>query len=381
MYDVSDDFLANLEYSHAVVTRVSAYTAQGSPIAGCDDIPVSGGEVSVDWSSQVRRTCSVEIADWRYASYLKPYGTQLFIQKGVRFMNGQVEWCPLGYFRIEDGDDSWPKKGFTLTGVDRAKVVSDNVFTYPDQPRTGNSIKFEINRLIADAFALDLTSRYYGGPAAPVVNDLSAGLASTVYQNSNVETPKVWMVGDNRWQGVLDIALAAGCEVYFDPQGKPTIRRVPVITDTPVWRVESGKILVSSNIKISRANTYNVVVVNTIQGTDTPIIVTAADTDPLSPTYVGAYGRLVYTYPRTVPYDLASTVTSTILSKTRTLIREVSFTTVCNPALEGGDVITQVYPDGTEENFLVDSFSIPLGVVASMDVNTRSTAPNLEEFV
>lgn len=376
MYDVSSDFLGSLEFSHRVITQVSGYSSEGNPIPDCDDIPITGGSVNIDWSSQVRRTCTVEIADWRYGSLLQPYGTQLFIQKGIRFPNGQIEWCPLGFFRIESTPDAWPKGAISVSGVDRSRVIADYPFLYPDQPSTVNSVAFEVQRLIASGFELPPTFTYYGG-TPPTLIDNSSGAASVVYQNEDAKNPKVWMLGDSRWQGIADMALAVGCEVFFDPLGRPTLRRVPTIADTPVWRVESGKILAKTSFQVTRANCYNMIVVNTVEDNATPVIVTASDDDPNSPTYTGTYGRVVYKYPKQVPPALASNVATTLLGKTKSLIREVSFSTVVNPALEGGDVITQVYPDGNEENFIVDSFSIPLGVTAMMDVTTRSNAPDL----
>ena len=376
MYAVSADFLETLSYSHVTVTRVSAYNSEGNPIPDCDDIPITDGSVTVDWGSLVRRTCTVTVGDWRYESLLQPYGTQLFIQKGVRFPNGQIVWCPLGYFRIESITDAWPKGAITITGVDRSRVISDYPFLHPDQPSTIASVAFEIQRLIASGFELPPTAAYYGG-AVPLLLDQSSGAASVVYQNIDAKNPKVWMLGDSRWQGIADLALSVGCEVFFDPLGQPTLRRVPTIADSPIWRVASGDILVKTDIQITRANAYNMIVVNTVEDNATPVIVTASDDNPNSPTYIGTYGRVVYKYPKVVPPALASNVATTLLGKTKSLIREVSFTTVTNPALEAGDVITQIYPDGNEENFVVDSFSIPLGVTASMDVTTRSNAPDL----
>jgi Domain of unknown function (DUF5047) len=382
MYSVSSSFLPALRYSHTVVSQVDLYSPEGVPLVY--DLPVSEGSVTVDGSSQVHRTCSVTVADPKYYKLVTPYGNQLFIRRGIKYISGAIEWVPLGYFRIDSVHESWPFNGLSISGADRAKVLVDVPFTHDDQVSDTRTVLEEIARIAADGFRL-YGENYYGS-FNPAISDLAPSIAllHQPYTPTDKFPDLYWVLGDSRVDAINNLALSAGVEFYFNPQGGPTVRKIPTINDPVVWTISSGNpdgILLTADRELTREETYNVVIVNSSdQSSIDPLIFTAEDLDPTSPTYVGIIGRSIYVYPTIVDSDRAQTVANSLLAQTRQLIRQISVTTVSNPALESGDVVQLNLPDGTTHTVLVDGFTIPLGSESSMDLNCRSSAPILTDI-
>jgi hypothetical protein len=376
---LSANFLPALRYSHTVVSQVDLYSPEGVPLVY--DLPISEGSVTVDGSSQVRRTCDITVADPKYYKLVTPYGSQLFIKRGIKYISGAIEWVPLGYFRIESVHETWPFNGLSVVGADRAKVLVDNPFTHDDQVSDTRTVLEEIARLAAEGFRL-YGENYWGGYNPQLTDfDPTNALLHQPYTPTDKFPDLYWVLGDSRIDAINNLALSAGVEFYFLPGGGPAVRKVPTINNTPVWTITSGNpdgIIIQADRELTREETYNVVIVNSSdQSSIDPLLFIAEDLDPTSPTYVGIHGRIIYVYPTIVDSDRAQTVANTLLAQTKQLIRQISLTTVCNPALGEGDVITAVLPDGTSINVLVDGFTIPLGSESAMPLNCRSSVPIL----
>lgn len=358
MYAVSELFLRTLRVSHAVALRVDAYRA-GELIA--ENLPISGGAVRVDGSSRVRRTLSVTISDANLApstdpaSTLSPFGTELFVRRGIRYINGQVEWCPLGWFRIESARVT-TSSAVELTGSDRGVYVQDARFTAATASNTSNRIPAEIERLIVDAL-----------PSAVVIDRTG----------STARTPSIaWE--EDRWAAIDELAAAIGAVVYFDADGQAIIEPVSSIDDAPAWLVDAGEtgVLVEAETSTTREGTYNAVRASGEPvGDVAPVSAFVVDDDPNSPTfYDGPFGRKPHLYvsPLITTSAQAQSAARAMLDRVRGLSRQLSLTTVPNPALECGDVITVRLPDSSVETHLVDGFDIPLDSTSGMSLSTRS---------
>jgi hypothetical protein len=176
------------------------------------------------------------------------------------------------------------------------------------------------------------------------------------------------------------VASAIGAEVYADADGTFVIAELPdVLTTTPVWTIAAGE--GGAYIRAARGmsagdirNGWLVRGENTETNT-APVTELVVDTDPGSPTYWdGPFGH------RPGFYSSATITTSAAAIAAGTLLLRASvapnasadISALPNPALEPGDVLRVVYPDGTAELHQVHSVPIDLGVGAAMDIQTIS---------
>lgn len=364
MYAVSQRFLDALRASHAVEVRVESWRGA---VQLASDLPVNGGSVTVDGGSQVRRTLSLTIADPSLdpgndpTAVLAPYGTDLVVKRGIRFPDGSIEYAPLGRFRIENVTTAVGGEAIQVTGSDRTAYVQDAKFTTTAESNTSNTIPAEITRLITEALAV-------------AVSNLSS---------STAPTSKVYWEQD-RWAAIDDLAKSIGCVVYFDPSGTAVIDPVPAITDPVAWYVDAGEsgVMVTGQRDTSREGTYNGVVASgESAGQFLPYTATVTDDDPASPTlWGGTFGRKPYFYtsPLITTAQQAIDAATAQLNLVRGLSRQLALSSVPNPALEAGDVIRVLFPDGSYETHLVDSFDVPLDPTSAMTIQTRSSNPTQE---
>jgi hypothetical protein len=366
MFGVSEQFLAALRTSHQVEIRVDAYTA-GATTRLASDLPVAGGSVSAEASSQVRRTLDLTIADptlmpTSEGDALSPYGTELYVLRGLRFPTGTIEWCPLGVFRVEDVKRGLADAAVQVTGADRAKAVADRQFEKPRQPKGSNTRVQWISTLVQEMWP------------GVAVTDSTANVDAMPYP------PPVWE--QDRWAAIEELATSIGADVYFGPRGGLVIRPEPTIDDPVAWWVDAGAsgVLVDGERNISREGTYNVVVATgEASGPFAPARAVVADTDPASPTRVdGPFGRVptFYSSPLLRTTQQAIKAATALLGRARALNRQLELSSIPNPALEPGDVIEVRLDDGSSERHLVDKVTCPLDPATSMGLSTRSTSPD-----
>lgn len=364
MYDVSDLFLRTLRVSHAVELRVDAYKAG---VLFAEDLPISGGSVSVDSGSQVRRTLRLTIADPSLDpgidadSTLSPFSTELRVQRGVRYPNGDIEWVPLGWFRLDSVSASTSAQ-VQVTGVDRAAYVQDSRFLQVEAANTSNTIPTEIARLI-NAVLPSVT-----------VTDLTGSTATT--------PAAFWQ--EDRWGAINELAQSIGGSVYFNPDGNAVIATTPAITNTPVWWVDAGEsgVLLDISAESTREGVYNAVVASgEASGDIAPVVATVTDNDPASPTYwLGPFGQKprFYVSPFITTTAQATSAATSLLNRVRGLSRQLRLSMLTNPALEAGDVIRIRFPDGSTEAHLIDSVDVPLDAESASSLSTRSPDPAKE---
>lgn len=364
MQAVSELFLDSLRASHAVVVQVDAWRGGALLV---EDLPISGGEVSVDAGSQVRRTLSLTVADPGLdpgtdpLAPLAPFGSELVVKRGIRFPNGTVEWAPLGTFRIQEAQTSASGKAVNITGADRGAALQDARFTSVMASVTANTIPAEIARLITAVLP---------------------GVTVTNLTGSTAATPAVYWEQD-RWAAIDELAKAIGASVYFAPDGNAVIAKTPSISDAPVWWVDAGEsgVMVEAEMKLTREQTYNGVVASGENGDTAPVTATVTDNDPASPTlWGGPFGTKPYFYtsPLLTTTGQASSAATSLLNRVRGMSRQLDLTSVPNPALEGGDVIRVRFPNGVVETHLVDALKVPLDPGSPMTLSTRSPDPEKE---
>ncbi|WP_411140242.1 DUF5047 domain-containing protein [Streptomyces sp. x-80] len=358
MYPVSSRFLQAIAESHRLATTITLFRADGT----VTDLPHTGGSVTVDRSASCRRTCSVEIADPSLIprtprAALSVYGSRLRISRGVRYSDGTVETVPLGLFRLDEvaGDpDTGP---VTLSGKSLEVAVADDKFT--ESIRVSGTAVGAVTTLIQATL-----------PAATVISRATDAAIG----------PRTWDIGADRWAAVVECAAAIGAEVYADADGNFVISPLPdILTTTPVWTIAAGEggVYIGATRGMSAVGVHNAVRVsgeNTEMNTP-PVSAVVTDTDPTSPTYYGGpFGRrpMFYSSPTLTSVNACTQAANLLLRQAIAPNATASITSLTNPAIEPGDTVRVVYPDGTKEIHQVASFSISLDTAGAMDLETIS---------
>jgi Domain of unknown function (DUF5047) len=361
---VTEAFRAALRYSHRIATRVDAYHGSTLVLA---DVPFSAGSVSIDGSSDVRRSLSLSVADPALAptdesSVLTPFAAELKVYRGITYPDGTQELAPLGVFRV---DSVSVRNGgaVEVSGPDRSRQIADARFMAAQQSRTTNRVTAEIARLVAEVDA--------------AWSPLAVSIPQTGY------TPAVTWEEDRR-AAIGDLAASVGAEFYFNADGDPVLAAIPAVTDPVAWWVDAGEsgVLIDHEQATTRERTYNAVVARGERTDNTPPVrATAYDTDTASPTrWGGPFGKVprFYASPLLTTTTQAAAAARAILDRTRALHRQLRLSAVPNPALDAGDVIAVRFPDGRYERHVIDKLTIPLGVADAMSIETRSTTPEYE---
>lgn len=358
MYSVTARFLDAIVESHTPVTDVILFRTDGT----VETLPHVGGSVSVDRGSTCRRTCSVTITDTSLiprtpTDKLAVYGAQLRISRGVAYSDGTTETVPLGVFRIDEVSGDVDEGPVTIAGKSLECMVADDKFTSPYKA-SGNAVS-AITALIQRSL-----------PTAEIVNlatDAAIG-------------PRTFDIEGDPWAAVTEIAAAIGAEVYCDADGVFTIAELPdPATATPVWTISAGEggAYVSASRGMNADGVFNGVLARG-ENTETnvaPVSSLVVDNDSGSPTYwSGPFGH------RPMFYSSATLTTTLLCTNAATLKLRAAvapnasadISSLPNPALEPGDVLRIVYPDGTAELHQVQSFSVPLEVGGSFTLQTIS---------
>ncbi len=127
--------------------------------------------------------------------------------------------------------------------------------------------------------------------------------------------------------------------------------------------------------KTTRDLTYNKVVASGQRTDGTPPVWAAvADTDPLSPTFVGGpFGtKTRFTVsPLLTTTGQCTTAAAGLLARTTGMHGSVTLSLVTNPALDAGDVLL-VLDGGVSTAHIIDTVTIPLSAKDTQRVTSRS---------
>lgn len=362
MWPLSTPARLALAGSHRVTARATAYTAP----YGAVTVPISSGSVTVDATSQVRRSATCGIPDaalWpaNPLDILSPFGTELAIDYGIGLGAGRIEWVPLLRGPITDAHRTRPPStgdsAITVSVADRSSQVAEARFSQPTQTIPGATVVAEITRLIQDVLP-DVT-----------VTDLT-------------DSPQIAAQLDierERWaDGIEKLADSIGAEVFADPLGEFVIRPTPQLrSDRVVWVASTGDggALVSIDETLTRENVYNRVVASG-QRTDgtPPVWAVVDDDDPASPTRVGGpFGTKprFYSSPLLTTTQQCTDTARSLLARATGIQATVALSIVTNPALDAGDIVA-VQDSAATSLHILDSVGIPLSVTDTQQLSTRS---------
>lgn len=369
----TDPFLEALMYSHQVNVRAELWpvgAVRGLPLA------IASGSVTADRNAVVRRTTQL-VVDPAFApasirDALTPYGAQLRIWRGIRYINGAVEEYPVFQGRVESVDNAI--EGVTVRASDRAADIVDAKFTSPAEGvATYNvNVTAEASRLIKAVL-----------PTATV----------TIESTSQVKTTRAQVSEQERADLITMLVTSAGAEWFADTSGIFHIPPLPAVitaSTLPVWIVDSGDLGVSiaRAATMDRQGVYNQVVVD---GEATGGTVGAhgfwhvpapgePGHDPTNPMYYGGpFGKVTGFFtgqPVTstqAAIDLAKTLCLNSIAKTRS----ITVSCVPNPKLGLGQVV-RVYglDEGIDGMYFVQTIELPLDPDTEMSL---SLSENVEE--
>jgi kumamolisin len=336
-------------------------------------LPITGGQIQLDCTNRARRqlTCTIgdpDLAPYAVTDLLGIPGLELTIQQTVTYPDGTTETCPLGVFHIEESDATVSyQQPFTIEQApDRGAFLTDARFTGTVQSYTGSAVA-NIGTLMSQGLPPGL-------PHSTFV-DLTG---------SSFVCPQLTWTDPDRWTAIGQLEDSIGGEAFFDAIGQPTVRLVAAKTDPPVWTVNAGPggVMVEAIRKIGRTQTFNAWVVRGMR-TDGTVAAQAlvTDNDTLSPTYWGGpfgYKPRFYSSPTVSTYTQALALGNVLLSQSTGQTKEIDITNVPNPALEGSDVITVVYPNGFEEFAIIDQMTVGLAPTDPQTITTRTYIPPAE---
>lgn len=361
---------------HHPYVRVEVW-AQGVRIDtyGSAGVPIIGGTVTATLASRVARQVSMQVSGtlWEQGidGLLDPYGNELRIFRGItgtslpnfefQVFRGKITDAPLN----DDGVVS-------ISAADRAAEIAGANFMLPESSQAGDPILIEFQRLITDALP-----------------DATFGLSSPI---SNVTPVLTWE--NDRSAACDDLANASGAFWYPEADGDFIMRTVPwTIAQTPILRLCDGlandgdPLIIDWNIGKTRMGVFNQVTVVGERADGTlPVYATARDEDVTSPTYIngkfGVQSQLVNNQAVTTQGQ-ALALANRYLARWKALTETWSVTMIADPSIELGDclflsVVDQELQRIFSSTQVVSSFTMPLTVSDSMDVQFRALTPGLE---
>jgi hypothetical protein len=381
MHAVSDRFLAALKGPHKIAVR--ATLVEEVPQFGTNPIgtpiPVVDGNVSIQSLSDIKSTLTLTVpavdpvTGVQYWDLVQPFGAEIYIERGIEFAPGDIEYVGLGYHRIEQASqDNAPFGQIVLTCLDRNAQLQQNKLVFPLPLNNGDSHRAVFERLV-NGIAIPQQATYPG--LSPDGYGMYLDGRVPIYWTGAYDPDATTIIGD---QIVEDDAFAylsqlikfyyAG--IRFRTTGEMEVYSLKFDFSHPVATLHAGAggEIISTKRSVKRTDVHNVV---TAYGSDpssiTDFIVTF-NADSASPL---AWNKT--TFPKFGP---APTYYSSPLLQTdgdvelagevllrRYIALPVSYTlsVVPNPALECNDPLDVVIrPDLAPQRCMLDTITIPL---------------------
>lgn len=364
MRPVSAQFLRTVRGSHRMRARVRVVESyqEGTDPTGTE-IPVLDGDVQIDSSADIRSTLDLTTSG-EWSGLIAPYGNELFVERGIDYGNGQTEWVSLGYFRIENVEqESAASSKLRVTGSDRMAQTIDSRLPFPEQYAAGTSH--------ADLFAALINGPSEAAPFPDATVEFDYDADTTTLGASQLAEEK-------RFEFLRDAVLPEGKVMYWDHRGVLVVRD----GDAPpsiAFYVDAGPqgVQISASRALSRESVYNGVVAQgeSADGTTDPPVALATNDDPDDPLrWGGPFGKIVRYYSSSfITTDpQAASAAASILTGYAGLPYTVDLTTVPNPALEPLDIIRVRLIDGSVEDHIIDSLTIPLTAGSPLAAKTRA---------
>lgn len=363
MRPVSDAFLRSLPGSHSIAARltlVDGFQTGVQPTG--DQFLIIDGNVTMDAQADVRSSLDVVVnANWPIArdDPFAPYGQEVYVERGIKYDEGNVEYVGLGYHRIDTLDQDDPNAPIIrCTAYDRMQAIVEGRLLEPRQFINGTTFGVVVENLIEEIY-----------PSATIEWDDTTDLATLT---------RSIIVEEDRYAFLNDAITSRGKIWYWDHRGILVIKDVPS-TDEPVYEVRHGRhgVLINMSRTLSRQDVINAVVaIGEATDSLTPVRGIAVDDDPTSPTYFyGSFGQVprFYSSPFLETDDQCIRAARSILSRSLGLTYDVNFGTIVNPALEPYDPVLDKFSHSEAyQVHVLDMISLPLAAEVAMTSQTRT---------
>jgi hypothetical protein len=380
MWPVSDKFKTELNKPvHTVAMRVDLLDTDFRPVqsltgyqTGSDTTSaVVDGSVSLDVSRGSRRTVQLTVLnpdgiytpDGSFGADTDPDGffyvnRLIRVWRGVKYNDGTEELVPVGTFMVDNADVT-VERGMsvvTITGSDLWKKLSKSQFGSPVSYTSGTSLNTIIAGLATEA-----------GVTAMNLDPLPDRTAT----GKRINTEIAFEADDIRGDVLQKLATDYGLDIFFDPMGtlvsedfrNPELREVAWVfgpQDTMAYSIRSS---------FTDDRLYNHVVVTgtAASKTDPPgpvYVAEVKDTDPASPTSIDKIGDRVYRLESGVlgTQDEVDQAALSLFYTVFLLSNKVEMDAVCNPALEGNDLVwvQETRFSEIDKRFLIGTLEVPL---------------------
>ncbi|GAB2732817.1 phage tail protein [Streptomyces bullii] len=347
-------------------------------------VPFGSGQVTPDRTAEVRYAAAVELLSAPRGRHgINSVSTEIRLFQGIKVPRLDVEWIPAGRYTID-------RLRRTRLGVSLDLLGREDIVRGADLP-TARTIGPDTAQACAEQLLAEAL------PGSPVA--WHSGV------KADTQMP-AFVVDEDRWAAVsggtdssgtsTGIADSLGAEVYCDARGIPTFAPVPTLDDPVVWEIPRHLVTAEPSEEETSEGLRNLWAVTGDSGSggkvigpvfrwdDNPDSLTYAGPnpveDPLAPQRLGLpqvrvrTGR--YSSALITSLDQANDVAAAQLANSLGVQASLSFTAVCNPAIEPGDVVLAEVAEGVWERHLIDSNPYTLGGV-SMTCQTRTSTRRL----
>lgn len=366
--EASTRLIEALTSSHQLCIVVEVLDGStGEVIAELDT--VDNGTVTLDSSAAIRGRLDLTVIDdgagdlipYTSQDTLAPYGNELRVARGVRFLDRTAEAVSLGVFRMrqvnpEDAGSSTP---IQITGLDRWSRLTDARFEQTWVIPAGTNVIDAIRWTVQDAY-----------PDCPM------DLGTTDFTTAQ----KIGERGGDRGAFIQELAQSIGTELYFDGTGTLVRQPVSLATDNSRWTIREGDggALLRAGRALDSERVYNKVIASGETLDETPPVCGSAwDSNPLSPTfYYGPFGQRprFYVSQMLTTEEQCALAAAGILAKSLGTSQQVTFDQMVDPTMEPGQVVRIMRERlGLDEKHVLDTLTIPLGAADSMAGRTRVT--------
>jgi hypothetical protein len=361
-----------LTRSHRITTR--AEVIRNNSVV--TELKIQDGNVHVTPGDGPRRDAELHIVD--EFENLRPFfptdmlhpmsGNEIRLFRGIAGV-GEVQ---LGVFGMEDTEinDSGEALRLQLNLVDRSMMVSRSRFTTMRVVSTNSDLAATIRALIEDVYPAAQFSDSFDSILAGQVTGSQAAFERTA----------------DPWASCRKLCRDQGFDLFFNNQGLVDVRVEPDPSDRVAmeeavsWTYREGHdaTILSIKKKVTRAGTFNAVVVNGEPTDGSPAVTaTAVDDNPDSPTYyLGPFGYVPWFYASSFIRTTAQAqaVADQLLLQKCGRLESMHFNAIVNPAHDHGDIVKILrrrasLPNGCYYQF--DTVTIPLVAVRAMEVTTK----------
>lgn len=325
---------------------------------------LNGSKIGIDRRAAIRRTLSLKLADplgqlvpKKSTDPMAPYGNEISVSVGFRYVSGVIEYMPQGVFAIETAEAD-TEGNLVVTGRDRASVISQALLEDPYAMTPSQDL--------GAAIQAALSARY---PGTLAFNFVGTGLTVPA-------TAKAYLEGTDIWQAMVDLAFTNGYELFFDANGTCVMQAIPnPVAGNVVWTYAPGPaaIVMSEQASLSSRNAVNVVVVigeggqiGSSGAATTPVKAKSVVSDATSPILpVAPFGRR----PKIVTDSSIKTLVQAQAAADRLLLEVagsgevLGFTAAPHPSHDPGDVVRLTSTQLGLDTFLVlDAWDLDLGL-------------------